>query len=103
MQVTGTSISTVTPSAPVASCGSLSSGSVTVQWTAVPGATQYELTSGGVGNPNISTVNAPTTSKTFNDGGKFSVKAIFGSATWVSVSSNQLSYNALTPTCAANG
>jgi signal peptidase I len=104
LQVTGTTLRTVTPSPPVASCGTLATGSVTVNWTAKPGATHYVLTYGGVGAPTTQVVAAPTTSKVLTDGGKFTVAARFGSTTWESVPSNQLSYSASgQATCAANG
>lgn len=94
--VTGSHLTTVTPTAPVLSCGPAALGSITLGWTAVPGATAYRVHSGLLGNT-VQDVPATQTSITFTGvSGTASVQAIFGSTTWISPSSATLSYSALT-------
>lgn len=94
VQVTGASIRTVTPTAPVASCGAVSGSSITVNWTAVPGATGYRLSHGDQGSPTIEEVSSAVTSRTFTNrvDGRFTVQTRYGT-TWISGSSNQLRYD----------
>lgn len=92
-------VQTVTPTPPVLSCGLLTVGSVTLTWTSVPSATGYRITYGGT----TEDLGAGTTSKKITSGsGTFSVRAKFGSDSWLSVPSNSKSYVvllALVSTC----
>ncbi len=94
--VSGTTLSTVTPSAPTVSCGVLSVGSTTLSWSAVANATGYRLFY-GAGGATTEDVGSGTLSKTFTGttGGTFSVKAMFGSTSWLSASSNAKSYTSV--------
>lgn len=94
--VTGSHLAAVTPTAPVLSCGPAGIGSISLSWTAVPGATAYRVHSGLLGNT-VQDVPANQTSVTFTGvSGTASVQAIFGSTDWISPSSATLSYSALT-------
>jgi signal peptidase I len=84
---------------PVVSCSGLALGSATLNWTAVPGATGYQLHYGSSGGTS-ELVPAGTTSKLFSGlatSGQFSVEAVraFPSTTWVSVTSNKKNYSVL--------
>lgn len=89
--LTGTSLTSTTVAAPSLSCGTLGVFSVTFNWTAVSGATSYQLTAGGT----TSTVSGTTKTITaVISGGTATVKAVrdFGSTTWTSAASNQRTY-----------
>lgn len=97
--MTSGTLGAYTVPAPVASCGLLSIGSTTVSWTAVPGATGYRVFWGS-GGSQTEDVSASTTSRSLSGlitGGQFRVQALrnFGSTTWVSQSSNTLTYTNL--------
>ena len=94
--VTGTSISTVTPTAPIASCTTVSSSGITVSWTARPAATGYRITYGGIGQQVTTDVSAATLSRTFSApaDGRFTVRALYG-GTWISPVSNELRYDTM--------
>lgn len=90
--VTPAAVRTVTPTPPTASCGPLQVGAVTLSWTRVEAATGYRLAYGGI----TEDVAATATSKTITSGsGTFSVRARFGSETWLSVPSDAKSYSVL--------
>ena len=92
--VNGIVLVTATPIAPVVVCGPLQLGSVTINWTPVPGATGYRL-SFGSGGSSTEDVAAGVTSKTFTGtSGTFSVRALFG-PTWISANSNAKNYSSL--------
>ena len=91
VDVTGTVLTSTTIPAPTLSCGALGVLSVTFNWTAVAGATSYQLTAGGT------TYTVAGTTKTITAviaGGTATVKAVrdFGSVAWSSVASNQRTY-----------
>lgn len=93
--VTGTTLATVLPTAPVVVCGTLQIGSVTVNWTPVPSATGYRLFFGTGGATTVD-VAAGVTSRTFTGTtGTFSVRAIFGTTSWLSPTSNSKQYSSL--------
>ncbi|GAA3831674.1 signal peptidase I [Nocardioides panacisoli] len=91
VDVTGSAFVSTTVPAPTLSCGALGLLSVTFNWTAVSGATGYQLTAGGT------TYAVAGTTKTITaviTGGTATVKALrdFGSTTWTSAASNQRTY-----------
>lgn len=97
--VTGSNLTASTLAAPVVSCGSSGIGSVTINWTAVSGATGYVLHygSGGSTSQNVS---AGTLSRTFSGvvtSGTFTVQTQrnYGSVTWTSAASNSKNYSVL--------
>lgn len=97
--VNGTTLSARVIAAPVVTCGALSIGSTTLNWSAVPGATSYTLNHGTNGTV-TETVGGGVTTKTFSGlatSGRFSVRANvnFGSVTWTSVPSNAKNYSVL--------
>jgi signal peptidase I len=97
--VSGTTLSAYTVPAPVVSCGALAVGSAKLNWTAVPGATEYVLHYAASG-ATAETVSGSTLSKTFSGvatSGTFTVEARinYGSATWASVPSNAKNYSVL--------
>lgn len=93
--VSGTTLTTVTPAAPVVSCGLLNIGSTQLTWTAVPNVTGYRL-SYGSGGGTTEDVGPGTHAKTFSGvtAGTFSVQALYGS-TWISSASNSKGYTSL--------
>ena len=94
--VTGSSLATVALTAPTMSCGSLGVASATLSWNAVPGATGYRIESSALLGGGVLDVSANTLSKTFTGvAGTATVRAIFGSATWLSPKSNSLTFSAL--------
>lgn len=94
--VTGTQLTAITPTAPTMTCGAAALGSITVSWNAVSGATGYRIHYGTLGGT-VEDVPASTLNKSFvGVSGLASVQAIFGSATWISASSNTRTYSALT-------
>jgi signal peptidase I len=96
--VTGSTLTAYTLPAPVVSCGNRGTGTVTLNWTAVTGATGYVLHY-GTGGATSQTVSSSTLSKTFNappaTSGTFTVQAQrnYGSVTWTSVASNSKNYS----------
>lgn len=90
--ITGSGLTATTVSAPVLSCGALGVLSVTFDWTAVSGATGYQLTAGGTTYPVQATTTRTITAVI--TGGTATVVAHrnFGSTTWTSVASNQRTY-----------
>jgi signal peptidase I len=94
--VTGSSFSTITVPAPATfTCGGLGLLSVTFNWAAVSGATNYTLHFGSAGSPQTVTVTG--TSRTITAavaGGTAWVVAnrVFPSTTWTSVASTTRSY-----------
>lgn len=94
---TGTNLTASTLAAPVVSCGSTGIGSVTINWTAVSGATGYVLHFGSGGNTSQN-VSAGTLSKSFSGvatSGTFTVQTQrnYGSVTWTSAASNSKNYS----------
>lgn len=99
VNVGGTTLTARVIAAPVVSCGTLSIGSTTLNWTPVAGATGYTLNYGTNGTV-TETVGAGVTSKVFSGlatSGRFSVRADvnFGSVTWTSAPSNAKNYSVL--------
>lgn len=92
VDISGTAITAHTVPAPTLSCGALGVLSVTFNWTAVAGATGYELTAGGTTYP-VQTTTTRTITAVIT-GGTATVRALhdFGSTTWTSVASNQRTY-----------
>jgi ABC-type dipeptide/oligopeptide/nickel transport system permease component len=95
VSVTGTTVGTVTPTAPVVSCGASGVHIVTLNWTAVPNATGYRLfyDTGGSATEDVPST---TTSKTFNnqgDHGTFWVRTLYNP--WTSPASNTKTYDAI--------
>ena len=92
--VTGTAISTLDTVAPVLSCGPTLLGSVTLTWSAVPGATGYRLHSGPLGAL-VTDLPATTHSTTFvGVAGVLTVETLYGP--WASQGSESRAYSALT-------
>jgi len=92
VDISGTAITAHTVPAPTLSCGALGVLSVTFNWTAVSGATGYQLTAGGTTYP-VQTTTTRTITAVIT-GGTATVRALhdFGSTTWTSVASNQRTY-----------
>ena len=90
--VSGTTIGTVTPAAPVLSCGANGPQTTTITWTSVARASGYRLEYGPSGQT-IEDVSAATLSKTFTNKtqGVLRVRTIYG-GTWTSALSNPRSY-----------
>lgn len=94
--VTGSLLRTVALTAPTLSCGPVGLGLVTINWTEVPGATQYRIY---LGTGLLTTVPAGTLTHVLtNLIGTVRVQAVFGS-TWVSPMSNSLGLDALLGSC----
>ncbi len=93
VSISGTTLSAGVLSPPVVSCGGLQVGSVTITWTAVPGATGYRLSYGAAGTT-TENVAAGVTSKNLSGSGTFSVRTL-GLGSWVSASSNSKQYASL--------
>jgi len=94
--VTGGNYTASTVPAPVVSCGALGIASVTINWTAVSGATGY-LLHYGTGGATSQSVGSGVTSKVFSGvatSGVFTVEAQinYGSTTWSSAPSNAKNY-----------
>jgi hypothetical protein len=101
--ITGASIKTVTPTPPVASCGPVSSTSITINWTARTAATGYRIRYGGLGDPKYETLPDTQTSKTFFDAstdGRFTVQTLYGGS-WESAPSNEVAYKLADSKCTA--
>lgn len=92
--VSGSTVKTYTVPAPTLSCGLLGLLSVTMNWTAVPGATSYTLHYGANGSMTLSTTATSFTFVTVITGGTAWVTANrgFGSTTWTSAKSNTRTY-----------
>jgi signal peptidase I len=92
--VSGTTVSADTVPAPTLSCGALGILSVTFNWTAVAGATDYTLHYGSGGSSTITTASTTTTIVSLISGGTAWVVANhnYGSTTWTSVASNTRTY-----------
>jgi signal peptidase len=101
VSVTGATLRTVTPAAPVVSCGATGVKTVTLNWTSVPNATGYRTFS-DAGGTTVQDVSAGTTSMTFvnRTAGTFFVRTIYGNTSWLSVASNSKDYESSGPgTC----
>jgi hypothetical protein len=92
--VAGGTFTATTVAAPTLSCGALGVLSVTFNWTAVPGATDYTLHYGSGGSSTVTTTATTRTIVTAISGGTAWVVAnrSFGSTTWSSVASNSRTY-----------
>jgi signal peptidase I len=92
VDISGTTMTAHTVPAPTLSCGALGAFSVTFNWTAVSGATGYQLTAGGTTYP-VQTATTRTIIVAIT-AGTATVRALhdFGSTTWTSVASNQRTY-----------
>jgi len=90
-------ISTGTVPAPQLSCGLLAVGSVTLNWTAAPGATDYTVYSGTTALGNTGGATSYKISGGLVSSGNASVVAHhnYGSTTWDSQPSDQVSYTIL--------
>lgn len=99
--VSGTRLSTATITVPAASCGTVTPTSITVSWTPRAGATHYLLTFGGLGDPQTATVTSNVTSRTFTTDGRFTVRARYGSDSWMSTASNEVAYKTSEGKCTA--
>lgn len=96
VSATGTTIRTAAIGPTVVTCTDLGS-TVRLSWTAVAGATQYLISFGGLGADRVENQVIQSTDPLFKDfgslnEGRFDVYVRFGSDTWVSVRSNQVSY-----------
>lgn len=80
----GSHVGTAQLTAPVISCA----GPMTVKWDAVPGATGYRVYLAGV---QVQQLPAGTLTATLGSVGVVTVRAVFGSASWVSPDSNSQS------------
>jgi signal peptidase I len=96
--MTSGSFSALTIPAPVLTCGAVGGGTVTINWTAVAGATGYTLTyTGGTSSPAANATSA-TISSPFGAVGTGTGTATlvanhnYGSVTWSSAASNTVSY-----------
>ena len=96
-------ISTATVPAPVVSCGLLAVGSVTLNWAAVPGATDYTVYSGTTALGNTSGATSYKITGGLISSGTATVVAHhdYGSTTWDSQPSNPVSYTILVLAVAA--
>lgn len=93
--VSGSTITAVTPQAPVVSCGLLQIGATTITWTEAPHARGYRLHY-GVGGTATREVPASQTSEKFTGVlqiSTFWVEALYGD--WASPPSNSVAYTAV--------
>jgi hypothetical protein len=80
---TGSTVATPALTAPVASCN----GTLSVKWSGVPGATAYRVYLAGL---QVQQVPAGTLTATLTVAGAVTVRAVFGSGSWVSANSNSV-------------
>ena len=95
-QVSGTTLQTASIVPTVVTCADLGS-TVRLSWAARDGATQYLISYGGLGADRVQNETVPSTGPLFREfdsarEGRFDVVVRFGSDTWLSARSNQVSY-----------